>query len=237
MISQTFLIELDACLDTRLGTLSQISHDGVMAVMRNGYWGRDTDDFETLSGGLITNEQFAAKYATRDVETLKASMMTQLFDVIGPMTKELQRQQSMQVEIGDINVVINFFPYQLDDDVKRTLLDAMTPYLAINTRLKAAYIPLTQLHPTDIEGLADIAIIYHYNDWMTHWLNELPANKIPMMTMMVPKLLHNKAAMTEDIIRDPETGELRDPFELHTLVMAEFLAIEFQPVNVFSSIC
>lgn len=237
MISQTFLIDLDACLDTRLGTLSQISFEGVTNVMRNGYWDRDTDDFETMSGGLITNEQFAAQYAKRDVETLKASMMTSLFDLIGPMTKELQRQQSMQVEIGNINIIVNFYPYALEEDEKKMFLDAMTPYLAINTRLKAAYIPLTGLHPKDLDGLADIAIIYGYNEWMTMYLEELTKTRIPMMTVMAPMILHNKESITEDISHDPETGDRRDPFAIHSLVMAEFLAVEFQPAKVFSSIC
>jgi hypothetical protein len=237
MISQTFLIDLDACMDTRLGALSQISLEGVTAIMRNKYWSRDTDDFELMSGGLITNAQFAAQYAIRDKETLKASMMTQLFSVLGPMTKELQYRQSQKVEIGTINVIINFWPYALDDDEKKMLMDAMSIYLAINVRISSAYIPPDHLTPKELDGLADIAIMYGYNDWLTLHLEELVKSRIPMMTIMGPQILYNKQILTEELLNDPETGERRDPFKVHSLIMAEFLAVEFQSSSVFSSIC
>lgn len=236
MINQTFLIEFDACLDTRLGTLSRISSEGVMAVMNNGYWKRDTDDFEKMSGGLITNQQYKELYAIRDEETLKASMMTQLFDVIGPMTKELQFRQSRQVEIGHINVVINFYPYKLDNETREEILLSLVPFLAVNSRITDTWVSPDKLTPSVLNGMADIAIFYNYDDWFTLHIEELVKDPYPMMTAMVPMLLHNKAQLTEDLLTDPETGQQRDPFKLHSLFLAEFLGVEFQPANVFSSI-
>lgn len=236
MINQTFLIEFDACLDTRLGTLSRISTDGVLAVMKNGYWRRDTDDFEKLSGGLITNQQYKELYAARDEETLKASVVTQLFDVVGPMTKELQFRQSRQVEIGHINVIINFHPYQLDEDTRAEILLSLVPFLAVNARITDVCIPMSSLTPTVLNSLADIAIFYNYDDWFTLHNEEVVKDPYPMMTVMAPMIMHNKAQLTEDLLTDPESGQQRDPFKLHSLFLAEFLGVEFQPSTVFSSI-
>jgi hypothetical protein len=236
MLSQTFLIEFDACLDTRLGTLSRISQEGVMAVMRNGYWRRDTDNFEELSGGLITNEQYKEMYAKRDVETLKASVVTRLFDLIGPMSKELMRRQAEQVEIGEIIVKVNFYPYVLPDEDKQLILDLLATMMAIVTKFKHCYIPIDQLTPRTIDRLADIYIMYNYDEWFTLHHESFKTEHYPMMAVMVPKIMHNKEQLTEELKIDPETGQERDPWHLHQLILAEYLSVDFQPAFIYSSV-
>lgn len=234
MADQTILIDLDALMDTRLGALSQISTEAAVAVMKNAYWERERDDFDELSGGLITKDQFKATYAARTVETLKASVMTSLLDIIGPITKELQRKQSGGVEVQAIRVVLNAAPYQLSDEEAAAFIDVIRQYVALNAQVSLIYLPMEKRTPTNIDNLCDMYVTYDYDEWFTMHHQALAENPLPMLTFMIPALLQNPEKLKPEEMIDKETGMVKDPLKAFQMLLMEYLAIEFQPSFIFS---
>lgn len=236
MTKQTILLDLDAVLDTRLGSLSQVSPDAAVAVMRNGYWEREQDNFDVLSGGLITLEQYKTAYAKRDETTLAASVLTRLVDVLGPITQELQRKQSAQVEVSEIHLLLNFYPYKLEPATVEAFLASIKVYLAVSTQVRAVSYAPADLTPVNLDKLCDLYILYDYNEWIGLHRDALAAHPIPMTTMLAPELWHSKDALKPEYIVDKETGMTRNPFRLHQMIMAEFIGLEFHPIFLFSMV-
>jgi hypothetical protein len=236
MTNQTILIDLDAILDTRLGTVSRISQGAAAAVMNNGYWERDEDNFSKLSGGEILNDEYAELYRKRDVETLKRSALTRIVDVLGPVTKALQEKQAARVEVKDICLKINIAPYEVTVAEGDEIATAMRAYVAVNTIIEVVNIPLEKLTPDNLDALCDIYIFYDYNEWFKVHGNRLLEKPIPMMTIMVPMLMANKDSVTDNDLLDKDTGMAHDPFKLHQMILAEYIGVEFQPAFVFSVI-
>lgn len=236
MNKQTLLIDLDALVDTRLGTLSKISSDITAEIMTNGYWDRMRDDFDVLSQNKIDINEYKRLYAERDVETLVNSIMTAALTLIGPMTQELQKRATRGVDVGEIEVLINFAPYKLERELIDEYVEVIRNYLAITCKVSATFLPVAELNPLKLDQVADIWITYAYDEWMTLHNEALLTNRIPMMTILAPALMHNPDKLTKEELTDIRTGEEFNPFKLHQDIMAEFIGIEFHPSFVFSMV-
>lgn len=236
MNKQTLLIDLDALVDTRLGTLNKISSDITAEIMGNGYWDRMRDDFDVLSRNKIDIDEYKRLYAERDVETLASSIMTAALTLIGPMTQELQKRAARAVDVGEIEVMINFSPYKLDRELIEEYVNVIRNYLAITCKVSGVHFSLAELTPTKLDQIADIWITYAYDDWLTLHNQALLTDRIPMMTILAPALMYNAEKLSKEELTDIRTGEEFNPFKLHQDIMAEFIGIEFHPSFVFSMV-
>ena len=60
------LMSMDVLLDTRLGVMANINPAAAThLVLNRDYFDRDYDDWFTLTGGLVTKDQFDEAYANR----------------------------------------------------------------------------------------------------------------------------------------------------------------------------
>ena len=107
MNKQRLLVEIDVLNDTRLGCIALHKPEAIITIMDNGYWDRISDDFESLSEGMVTNEEFAAWYKDRTWKALKQSTITNGVHVVGQMLLELQRKKLEGVTVGDIVLTVN----------------------------------------------------------------------------------------------------------------------------------
>lgn len=236
MQDQTILIDLDALVDTRLPVLSSLSPEGAATIMKNGYWDRQRDDFDEMSGGLIDLAAYKAAYAARDKETLKGAILTTLLHLVGPMTQELQRRQASKIEIGEIHLLVNIWPYKLEDYEVEEYLNVIRHYVALSCKVNAVNASIEDLTPQALDKLADIYMTYNYDEWMTTHGEELRTNPLPMMTILTPAIMHNPEKLSKEELTDMKTGMEFNPFKLHQDVMSEFIGIEFHPAFVFSMV-
>lgn len=232
MNDQRILIELDVLLDTRLGSISKLSHDAAAAVMTNDMWVREVDDFATLSGGLITNEAYKATYAERDVETLARSFLTNIVDYLGNVTRTLQHNSTDGIDVKNIHLVVNTNRYDLTQEEINLMIEGIRPHVALTTKVSAVKHTIDQLDPVTLNTNYDSYILYDFDEWDKRHREQLMKNPMPEFSIVAPRLHFTGAVpKPEDLISD---GQTVDPFRLTTLVFMERVDLEFLPVFFFS---
>lgn len=236
MADQNILIDLDALLDTRLGTIAKVAGGDVAAqVMEAGYWQRENDDFERLSQGKITNADFIAAYEQRDVDNVRNSLLTAMPLLLGPITRTLQSRQVRQLDVGNITVTLNTWPYELYPEEEAAFAESLAPYVSLNTRIAVVSLPLHLATPEVLVGQYDAWITYDLDAWLTAHKDTIKVKPIPEFTLIVPKIYYTRRLPTEEELRESDTNQF-DPFKIVELAMLEWVAIEWQPVGYWSII-
>ena len=80
---------------------------------------RDIDNFEDLTDGAVTNEEFKEAYSKRDIEVLKVSRPTLMFNIINDILVKLMKFKMASVQVESIQLTINYYPYILSYTEKR----------------------------------------------------------------------------------------------------------------------
>jgi len=233
MTSQTILVCLDTLLDTRLGAVSQVSQAAAAKLLEKDYWGRMVDDFEGMSGGLITNEAYKEAWKNRDVVTLQSSALTNMHNMLGTITRSLQCRQSRGLEVESINVVINMFPYRLNIIEQETLVEALRPYVALETTVRTTYLEFEELTPSRLNAEFDAWVMYDFNEWLALHHTDLLNNRIPAFTMYIPQLFWTGKVPTQQECMH-SSGQAMDPFKLMEMTMMEFLGLDIVTALAYS---
>lgn len=237
MKDQTIVIDLDAIFDTRIGTIAGINPVVAVAIIANDvYRNRESEDWEVITEGAITNEEFNAAYAARNKETLQRSVITAMPKIIGDFTKSLQWKGIIQIDVDKVSIKVNLWPYKFTSEEKRTLRDCMAQYTSATATIEFVRISMEEMTPHRLDSLGDIWITYGYNEWMAYHTENLVKYRIPLMTLLCPKLLHNPEAFNETDLIDAELKGTFDPFMVHQVTMCEFLGVEFYPPFSFSAV-
>lgn len=228
-----FLVELDSLLDTRLGTLEKFSPPTALRVYKNpDYYSRDWDNWEGLSGGGITNDQFQTLYAERNVEVLEKSRPTQLLGMLGKITKELDMSRITAPDVEEIKVSINTYPYTLTIDEKRMLETLVFHYCALGTDVDTVEFKPEDLSPSFIKDRYDGVIMYEFDKWFTHHVTELNSVLIPRNVVFAPALyIKNPDALVEET---PEEFLNVSPFSQFEMALVERLGLELLNAKEFS---
>lgn len=235
MTSQTILVCLDALLDTRLGAVSQVSQAAAAKLLETDYWGRMVDDFEGMSGGLITNEAYKEAWKNRDVETLQSSALTNMHNMLGTITRSLQSRMARGLEVESVNVVINMYPYRLNIIEQEALVGALRPYVALETTVRTTYLEFEELTPMRLNAEFDAWVMYDFNEWLALHHADLLNNRIPAFTMYVPQLFWTGKVPSQEECRH-SSGQMMDPFKLLEMTFMEFLGLDIVTALAYSLI-
>lgn len=232
MARQNILVELDALLDTRMGTLARIDPK-LPTLIGDAYWRRQSDDFEALSNGVVTNERFRELYRQRDKTTLANSIVSNVVHLLGVMTRALQCKKTTADQIDEIIVTVNYHPYQFTDAEKTELQKAMYGFLALSAKVELINQPVKEITPTVLRDQYDAYILYDYNEWDGYHRATLMRQPMHDMTLICPELYLVGRVPTEDDLKGPD-GETYDPFKVVALAMMEWVIIEHHPASMFS---
>jgi hypothetical protein len=227
------LVDLDALLDTRFGTILGLNKDAAAPIVESGYHSRMLDDFETPSKGLITNEAFRDAYAKRDIETLKRSIMTGIPTILRTHVDNLEERRLRQVDVESISVTINTWPYILPGPLLQQYKTVFGLTLPEHVGIGITRIDPKDLPPIRLREEYDGWCTYDLDAWMKLHYQDLLRVRCNQVTVIAPRI-H---------IRDP--GELKpdeeqegfnplDVHALHSMVMEEFIHIEYLPIVDFS---
>lgn len=183
------LVELDGLLDTRIGVISRVDDEAAYRILRNDeYWWREHDDWETLSGQRIGNEEFKTAWAERDVTDLRASMMTNLVLPLSQITSEFHRNVEDGVVDDQIGLEINTAPYTLEIEEQDELASILREVLFSSLQVSFCFRPLDELTPAVLDELYSGMVIYNFSDWMVQHYTALPNHPIRDFNIVAPKL-------------------------------------------------
>lgn len=188
-MTRMIMIEADALFDTRLGTVSQLSEEAArVLVSSQRYWEREHENWEALTDGLITNEQFREAYAKRDTETLFASMSTMILLVMVKIMNDFQANIVDGMVDDDVRVVVNLHRYEFSLEMQEELIQIIRLHLGKDVMVTFCDIALEALTPKEIRDRFAVVFLYNFHEWIKHHQLALASQRSPDIYMVIPKL-------------------------------------------------
>lgn len=230
---KTVMVELDALLDTRLATLDRLDPKAAHDILEARYWERTMDDFGKLTQGAVTNEAFWDAYRQRDVETLKRSRCTELVVVLDRQMKELEARVGADPEVMGTKVVVNTYPYRLDDDERASLVNAVMAYAGVTTEVTTVSLAYEDLTPSYIKQHWDHLYLYEFDRWFALHQKALRHTYLPRVKLTAPAFYLRDPSEAEDV--DFSSLEM-SPFTALEISLVERLHLELGPASAFSLI-
>lgn len=224
------LLDLDALLDTRMGTLLLLNKAAASAAIENGYHTRLNDGFGKLTGGLITDEQFTEAYAKRDIDTLKKSIITGIPHVLVTYVETLKVRLLRNLEVDSISIDLNIYPYILPGPDVQMMIHAFGTIIPDYVKINVTRLSPDQLPPDVFKAAYNGWATYNFDEWFQAHHQTLLFKRANELTVILPRL-HLREP--EEYDKQPEGLRDADPHNLHAMVMEEFIRLEYLPVCDF----
>lgn len=225
-------VELDALLDTRLVTVAKIDPEaGAKLVDLRSYYERLIDDFSEVG---VDRQKFLEAYRRRDIETLKYARMTGMVVWLAKMVMELEIQSATTPFITELKVEINTYPYDLDEETRRAIGEAVSYYVGKTTPIAVVYYPPEMVDPEFCRKRYGAMMMYDANDWIRRYAHALSTHGIPQVTMIAPALYHERIPHPDEVKIDSLPG--LNPFALAERGLSEAIRLELISVDSFCMI-
>lgn len=156
-----FFTELDAILDTRLGTLLRINPDITPSLVKTGYFDRDRDQFPN-----VPVKTFQDLYEKRDKQTLKASMMTPVMDFVRDFIKHSYEMNIETPFLRDPKITVNLHPYVLLPEEQNLIKAALIAKTGAAAEINFVNMTASQITPSWLKQEVNIMAVYNPYDWM-----------------------------------------------------------------------
>lgn len=244
----TIYVELDALMDTRIGTLMRLNPEhAIKAVGSKEYHARLSDDLTDIIGDGFNDKHFKDAYYQRDMSTLFYARATRMVEYL----KETIRQQAVKKLMGDprlggLKVIVNTFPYPLDDADNAFLRRVIATSLTLPTHLvEFEYRSYADMTLGWLKALdAAIMVIYNFDEW-TRACRDMPKTIEEVKTMtgspetilLAPGLLHSRHDYKRLMTMDRSEATDKDPFTTAKKAFAAAFALQVLPARLFSVQC
>ena len=234
MSEQKILIDLDAIFDTRLGTIAKLNSNAADALVNTPelflkYHSRTKDDWNELTNGNITVEAFNAAYRERNVETLKASAITNYGTLLQGIINDLETKMIHTPLVSSVELHINTWPYVLNEGELDMLKLCASEYTGLLTEIKTVILRPEMLKPQILDKNYAVYITYNFNDWFGHHHVNLLNYRMPQFTFLAAAL-YVTTPTEADLV---ETGVVDLPLAVeHTF--SEWCSVVLSPASFFS---
>ena len=226
------LVELDALLDTRLGTANYLDHSLPKKLCDAGYLKRQTDNFAHELGVDLDQAKFDQTYRQRGEQVLRHSYMTNLMPAFSHITEDLARQAIHTPFQQDIRVEVNLHPFSMTEAVAKEVCASVGYMLSIETEVEHTFLSHQELTPQFIDKHYAALFIYDFNNWINHHSEALKENPLTRVTFVCPALYSGQIPNEEDVY-DEEIGNI-DPFASTEMILVEYLDLHLVEPYYFS---
>ncbi len=231
---KTLMVELDCLLDTRIGTISLINPAAAVELVSKKYWERTSDNFEELTNGLVTDEEFIDRYEDRDLETLLYSRPTNILKLLHEITNSVAHQRVSSPDTEHLIVEVNTYPYILDAEDTEMLINSVRCYTNPETEVVAKRYKHEQMTVANIDSFWDCVIIYDFDKWFTNHGEGLNTKPIPR-NLMYASGLYIKPIKDPNELKIEGAGEMT-PFSMMEMALIDRINLEFLKPSEFSLI-
>lgn len=227
------LVELDCLLDTRLGTAHLLNKYSVKPIIESGkYHIRDNDNLSQLSGAKFSDEEFRIAYHERNVETLKASIPTNMLGFLHKVASLLSKDIIDSPEIDGIEVCVNTHPYKLDKDNLDDLVNIVGSYLHSTIKVSVVSFKMSELSPNTIKEKYEAVILYDFDFWYSENYMLLKECMMPRNIIYAPALYIKEKPSKDELAKLQQ--ENLTPFNLLEHALLPHVSLNFLPPYTFS---
>lgn len=239
---RNILVELDAFMDTRGGTLRRTVPDEAMDVINSReYRFREHNEMHKLCS--IDEDRWKEAWKLRDAKTVYNSGITLLVPEFINVIREIQSIiDGNNPELTDIRLLINIYPYKLTQDQEEAIITGIRETLSLNCEVATVYLPLNQIDPADCARLNIFMLfLYNFTDWIQaaygdekKWSeNNLPRSN-DGLTVVAPRIKEDRLGIQKEIDDLKVQGvELPESFELTAETFNLLFRLEFITANSF----
>lgn len=229
--NKKILIDLDSLIDTRLGLLNLIDPHFVANMDIDKYINRIMDKFESPA---MPPGKFAALYAKRDIDTLRAGVPTPILIKVAEVLRE-KLTGGMTPQPGSINEMdINIYPYRLSDDERAELASVTEFRMAAKLKVNIIRTPPSALPYSYVNDNYYAAILYGWQDWVIAQGENALSATCPDLRVIVPKLLVKELDPTQGTAEEKALMEKMGPFDIDALAFSSLFKLEFETVGLYS---
>ncbi|MNX97822.1 hypothetical protein D3C86_1302030 [compost metagenome] len=216
-----------------MGTLLKLDVDVLKHIDVVQYRNRSRDDFEALTGGRVTNEQFDKAYAERDNTTLSKSLITGIIPIIMKYLESIQERYMRKIDITSVRIDLNTFPYFVPGPTLQDLRSVLAALLPSYVEIGVVRLDSSMLTPEFIDKHYNGWALYDFNEWLTIHHERLLAKPINGVSTIIPRI--HKRDPGEFVV-DNEFFMEADKHGLFEMVMEDFIHLECLPASDFSFI-
>jgi hypothetical protein len=232
---QAILIDLDALLDTRIATVSQINEQAAVKLLQcKEYYTRNLNDFSRMCG--VNKTIFDRQFALRNIDTLKISLPTACVIALRMMVADLARQHDYSPFAQEVKLVVNCYPYVLESEEKLAIAEVVGAYTGVGAeRVEMITMSYTDLIPSYIKSHFTGMFLYNYREWMEAQSEDAFQHcRMPEIVVLAPALYKD---------RIPDRSEINIPgaeqyslFELTEGFLVGAYDLNFLDLTYFSVI-
>ena len=235
------MIDVDAMIDTRLGTIDKLYGSEVTAsLLTQRYLTRPTDEFHLLNPAINT-EEYRKAFEKRDVECVGRGMPTNLMSDFGAMLDaHLDEILGQNPENKRIKIELNVAPYDFNNEEKQDLADCFREWTGTPFDINVIDIPVEQMTMSLIASRKWSAIFTYDFDrfqYYTFVKNARPGIDVgnPQVSLFVPRI----AASIENL-KDSQNlvlpnGNSLDTFDFLRVHYGPLIGLEFIDAYKFSA--
>jgi len=227
---ETIYVELDAILDTRLGTISKINSDIASSLLLSEkYHTRDEDAFVGIDYDL-----FKEQYRNRDVDTLKRSVITGVLQLVKQLANDLTEQAIQRPFHEGCTIAVNYYPYKLTVEEQEEFRLAIMAWTQKLIPVELISISPTKLTPEYCKNSFSLMVVYEYEDWMNCQSERFKTTRLPEITMLAPAIYFNKKPTSEELEQTVKT--VMHPIKALELLASPIINLKLIDVGIFSII-
>lgn len=190
--------ELDALLDTRIGTLARIDEELASRVLIDGnYHKRESDEFAG-----VDFRAFRTAYAKRDVETLKVSRPTKALFLLNALVRYLKEQATVRPFHESAKVVINTFPYVLSVEEEAEMGKVIATWISGLSPVELVHMRPQELTPSYVRQHSySSMLMYEYDPWMSLHYSGSSKDATPLqdVSIFAPAIYFSEQPSAEQI--------------------------------------
>lgn len=190
----TFYVALDVLLDTRFGCL--VTHFGDKTLdMTKDYFVREYERF-----GDLRSKDFLALYKKRDKKVLMNSIVTNFINILSDFIKDAEYKNTYSPEISIPRIVVNVFPYVLNEVEMDTIKQAILFRLKTIVDVQLVNIDTKKLTPQFVESNYQLMAMYDYSTWLEQQtlLGNVEKHPIRTVTLYAPKIYFDDTLNPEE---------------------------------------
>lgn len=239
------LLDLDAVLDTRLGTIALFDEDTALSLSKDPrYVNRFYDEFsDIITHPEWSDADFKETYEKRNDLTLAVSRPTPMLYTLNPFLLGLVADCTHNPDKSQVEVCINMYPYLLDEEAKLDIIAAIRIHVPEPVTVTATYMPPDTINASYIRKNLTHWVTYDIDAWVGyHFSSDLTEDKLaalrtPRFTIIGPKRFKGKKEFLEFttyIKTVTSKNAIKDPFVEQAFLMIDHVALDFRSMCEFS---
>lgn len=234
--SHQVMVELDAILDTRIGTVSVLDAALACVLVEGEYAKRSYDFFKTMSS-VFTAEQYETAYKNRSHNVLEQSTETPMLDFVGDMILSQMQEKTSPISEQTYCIILNTAPYNLMEHEKAELRTLLSVKIPMAHQVNVVSIPMQWLTPDYFRAnRINTYITYSAKDWLQLFHPALEKTPMQSFHLVGPELTDGPVDVSTLDSEDLEVYEKVGPFRAFEMGAVPYLSVRLVPPKEFSTI-